>query len=120
MNLNSYIAIFFTVIFFGKFLVMDSKIMVAVFDTDEVTYVNPFCKKQNVKIQDNQTPEAVAEDNRSWDLTIDSFCNAPFKFEVFSWESRLIAEETGAYAHQTPSLPDSAKDRFYPPPRARA
>lgn len=118
MSLNSYIAIFFSVIFFGKFLVMDSKILVAVFDADEVAYVNPFCKKQNVKIQENRAPEAVAEDNQAWDLTIDSFCNAPFKFEVFSWESRVITEETRAYADQTPSLPESAKDRFYPPPRA--
>ncbi|MDX1602611.1 MAG: hypothetical protein R3209_06040 [Salinimicrobium sediminis] len=118
MNLNSYIAIFFSVIFFGKFLVMDSKILVAVFDADEISYVNPFCKKQNVKMQNNSAAKSLAEDNQSLDLTIDSFCNAPFKFDVFTWESRIITEETRAYADQTPSLPESAKDRFYPPPRA--
>ncbi|NJY64305.1 hypothetical protein HC174_16300 [Salinimicrobium sp. CDJ15-81-2] len=118
MNLNSYIAIFFSVIFFGKFLVMDSKILVAVFDADEIAYVNPFCKKQNVKTQGNNSAEALAEDKESMDLTIDSFCNAPFKFEVFTWESRIIPEETRVYLDQTLPLPESAKDRFYPPPRA--
>jgi hypothetical protein len=118
MTLNSYIAIFFSVIFFGKFLVMDSKILVAVFDADELVYVNPFCEKQNVKLQGNNSQEALAEDNKTLNLTIDSFCNAPFQFEVFTWESRAISEETRAYSHPTSSLPESAKDRFYPPPRA--
>lgn len=118
MNLNSYIAIFFSVIFFGKFLVMDSKILVTIFDADEIAYVNPFCEKQNVKIQGQNSQEDLAEDNKTLNLTIDSFCNAPFQFEVFTWESRIISEETRAYADHSPSLPESAKDRFYPPPRA--
>lgn len=118
MTFNSYIAIFFSVIFFGKFLVMDSKVLVAIFDADEIAYVNPFCKKQNVKIHDHNSQKELAEDKKSFNLTIDSFCNAPFKFEVFKWESQVLNEETGAYPHHTPTLPESAKDRFYPPPRA--
>jgi len=117
MTLNSYIAIFFSVIFFGKFLVMDSKILVA-FDADEIAYVNPFCEKQNVKKQGNNSFEALTEDDKTLNLSIDSFCNAPFKFEFFTWESGIISEETRVYAHHTPSLPESSKDRFYPPPRA--
>ena len=118
MNLNSYIAIFFSVIFFGKFLVMDSKILVAVFDADEIAYVNPFCEKQNVKIQGHNSQEDLAEDTKSLNLTIDSFCNAPFKFEVFTWEIGIISEESKAYVHLSPSFPESSKDRFYPPPRS--
>lgn len=117
MTLNSYIAIFFSVIFFGKFLMMDAKILVTIFDADEIAYVNPFCKKQNVKIFNNNSQEVITEDKKSLYLNIDSFCNAPFKFEVFTWESRFFTEETRAYTHHTPSLPESAKDRFYPPPR---
>lgn len=118
MTVKSYIAIFFLVVFFGKFLLMDSKILVAIFEADEIAYVNPFCKKQNVKIQANSLQEALAEDHKPLDLIIDSFCNATFKFEVFTWESEIITEETRTYTHYTPSLPESSKDRFYPPPRA--
>ncbi|WP_029038468.1 hypothetical protein [Salinimicrobium xinjiangense] len=118
MNLKAYIAIFFSVIFFGKFLVMDSKILVAIFDADEIAYVNPFCEKQKEKIQKDNFLETLAEDDTSLNLTIDSFCNAPFEFEVFSWESTVIPEESRTYAHHTPSLPESAEDRFYPPPQA--
>ncbi len=118
MHFKTYIAIFFSVVFFGKFLVMDSKLLVTIFDADEISYVNPFCEKQNVKIQGHSSQEDLAEDNRTLNLTLDSFCNAPFKFEVFTWESRIITEETLGFAHPSPSLPESAKDRFYPPPRA--
>ena len=117
MTLNSFIAIFFSVIFLGKFLVVDTKILMAVFDADEISYVSPFCEKQNAKIQSNNLQEVLTEDNKTLNLTIDSFCNAPFKFEVFTWESRIIIEERQKYAHHTPSLPESAKGRFYPPPR---
>lgn len=118
MNLNSYIAIFFSVIFFGKFLVMDSKILAVIFDADEISYVNKFCEKQKVKVQGQNAQEAFAEDDQSLDLTIDSFCNAPFQFEVFAWETRVLIEQTRAFADHNPSLPESAKERFYPPPRA--
>lgn len=119
MAFNYYIAVFFSVIFFGKFLVVDSKLLVAVFDADEITYVNPFCEKQNVKGQADKSVGDFTEDNQSLNLTIDSFCNPPFQFEIFTWGSRITIEEPGTYVHQTPSLPESAKDRFYPPPRHR-
>lgn len=116
MTLNSYIAIFFSVVFFGKFLVMDSKILVAIFDADEITYVNPFCEKQEVKMQ-NSNREALAENNKALTFVIHSFCNAPFKFEAFTWQYSLKTEESPEYPHHTFSLPESAINRFYPPPR---
>lgn len=117
MALNSYIAIFFTIIFVGKFLVVDSKVLSAIFDADEIAYVNPFCEKQNVKIEANNSYEALEKDSNSFNLTIDFLCNAPFKFETFTWNSRIFLEDDRAYVHHTPSLPESAKDRFYPPPK---
>ena len=118
MTLNSYIAIFFSVIFFGKFLVVDSKLLVAVFDADEISYVNPFCEKQNVKDQNAKSLATFAEDNKALNFTIDSLCHNSFKFEVYTWESKVTREEPRTFAYHTPSLTESAKDRFYPPPRA--
>ncbi|MDT0686468.1 hypothetical protein [Autumnicola psychrophila] len=97
---------------------MDSKLLAVFFDADEVAYVNPFCKKQNINTQGNNITEALAEDTGSFDLTFSFFCNAPFQFEFFNWDSGIITEETQTYAHHTPSLPESAIERFYPPPRA--
>ena len=116
MNLKTYIAIFFAIVFFGKFLMTDSKILVVIFDNDEIAFVNPFCKKQNAKIQ-GSAHESFSEDSNRLNITIDSFCNAPFKFEVFNWEYRVIPEESQPYAYLTPTLPESTQDRFYPPPK---
>lgn len=117
MHLKPYIAILFALMFFGKFLVMDSKILVLILDADEIAYVNPFCKKKNSKLHKDKQ-ESFSQDSNKFNISINSFCNTPFKFEVFTWESRIITEETRAYANHTPSLPESAKDSFYPPPRA--
>ena len=117
MNLNSYIAIFFTVIFFGKFLVMDSKILVTILDTGEITYVNPFCEKQNSKISDFNDREFLAEAGKHTNLALDTFCNSPFQVEIFNWEQSLIPQESRAYPYRTSIVPEAGNDRFYPPPK---
>ncbi|MCM4158632.1 hypothetical protein FHG64_03275 [Antarcticibacterium flavum] len=118
MNWNSYIAVVFAFIFFGKFLVMDSKFLVILLDADEVVYVNPFCKKKNAKIDGNTSPETFHIDSNQLNISMDTFCNASFKFEIFNWEYSIVTEETRAYAYHSPSLPDSTMDRSYPPPKA--
>lgn len=117
MNYQSYIAILLTFVFFGKFLVVDSRILVVLLEADEIVYVNPYCKKQNAKIEGSISPYSFAEASTTLQLAIDSFCNAPFKFEIYNWEYSVIAEESGAYAYHSPSFPDSNKDKFYPPPK---
>jgi hypothetical protein len=57
MNWKSYIAVLFAFIFFGKFLVMDSKFLVILLDADEIVYVNPFCKMKNAKINEDSSPD---------------------------------------------------------------
>ncbi len=116
MSLKSYIAIFFTVIFFGKFLVMDSKILVAVFDADEIAYVNPLCEKQHTKSAGTDH-KSFSQDSDRLNITIDSFCNTPFQFEIYNWEQKIIPEESREYAYHTPPLPESIQERFYPPPK---
>lgn len=118
MKWKSYIAVLFALIFFGKFLVMDSKFLVILLDADEVVYVNPFCKKQNAKIDGDTSPETYNVDSNQLSISMDTFCNASFEFEIFNWENSIVPEETRAYAYHSPNLPDSIMDRFYPPPKA--
>lgn len=117
MKWKSHIAILFALIFFGKFLVMDSRVLVSLFDAHEIVYVNPFCIKQNAKIAGTTHEETIDIDSHQFNITWDSFCNAPFEFEVYSWKYSILPEESGAYAYNSPSFPDSNKDRFYPPPK---
>lgn len=117
MNFKSYIAILFAIVFFGKFLVMDSKLLVVILDADEIAYINPFCKKQNAKFDGKDFQKSFIADSNHLNIIMDSFCNAPFKFELFSWDSKIIPGESQPYAHYTPSLPKTAQERFYPPPK---
>jgi hypothetical protein len=118
MKWNSYIAVVFAFIFFGKFLVMDSKFLVVFLDADEIVYVNPFCKKKNAKINADSSRDTFNMGANELSIAMDTFCNAPFKFEVYNWENSIHTEETRPYAYHSPNLPDSTRDRFYPPPKA--
>lgn len=117
MNYRSYIAVLFAIVFLGKFLVMDSRILVVILDADEIAYVNPFCKKQNAKTAGKDFQESFNGDSNHLNTTLDSFCNAPLRFEIYNWEYRIVSEESRVYGYHTPSLPESNLDRFYPPPQ---
>ncbi|WP_189603374.1 hypothetical protein [Salinimicrobium marinum] len=116
MNVKPYIAVFFAFLFFGKFLVMDSKILVAILDANEIAYVNPLCKKQHTKNAETDH-KSFSQDSDRLNITIDSFCNTPFQFEIYNWEQKIIPEESREYAYHTPPLPESVQERFYPPPK---
>ncbi|SKB95600.1 hypothetical protein SAMN05660903_03465 [Salegentibacter salinarum] len=101
---------------------MDSKFLVVLLDTDEIVYVNPFCEKQNAKqnakIDGDTSPATFTVDSNQLSISMDTFCNTSFKFEIFNWENPIVLDESRAYAYHSPSLPDSNRDRFYPPPKA--
>ena len=117
MTSNSYIALFFSLLFLGKFLLMDSRILLTFSDAGTVTYVNPFCEKQQVKDEVEALGDYLEEDSRSFSLSFDFYCNPPYNFEVFQWEPLPIHKGSPEYSHPRFYLPESAQDRFYPPPR---
>lgn len=118
MILNSHIAVFFALVFFGKFLVVDSKFLTSFLEPEEVVYINPFCKELHGEIfLEDSTEKTYFEDGWAAGITIDSFCNAPFQFEIFSWEQRNLWEELPFCTSPTPSLSGRVQGRFYPPPQ---
>lgn len=118
MDLKPYIALLFFLVFIGKFLIVDAKILVAVLDTNEISYVNPYCKNRDGKANQGQTQENSFEASGDMAFQMDSICNALFKFEVFAWESKIIVEEPKMDSYYNTSIPEPVQDRFYPPPRA--
>lgn len=117
MNSKSYIAVFFAIVFFGKFLMMDSSVLVAIIDSDEIVNVNPLCIKQNAKKIEGRAEGSFSVDSKKSITTIPSFCNAPFNFDISNWEFHIVPEESQPYAYHTPILPELTQDRFYPPPK---
>ncbi len=117
MDLKPYIAVFFAVVFFGKFLMMDSKVLGFILDSSEIAYVNPFCEKQKAGFDENGVLPDLLPASPSLTIAIDSFCNAPFHFEKVQWEHIFVKHTFQHYPYTSPNPPQIFRDSFYPPPK---
>lgn len=117
MELKPYIAIFFTVIFFGKFLLLDAKFMENIFDSNEVAYVNPFCEKNKTETKATGLSQDLFPESKTPGIAIDSICNAPFHFEIITWNHIKVQAMYQDYSYTSPGIPQIFQDSFYPPPK---
>ncbi len=117
MDLKPYIAIFFTVIFFGKFVMVDAKFLDGILDSHEVAYVNPFCEKNKTEVSDSGVPQDLLPESKTQSIAIDSFCNAPFHFEIITWNHIKVQAIYQHYSYTFPGTPQIFRDSFYPPPK---
>lgn len=117
MILKSYIAIFIALVFSGKALVLDSRIFIAILAAEEITYVNPLCQKKEFKNHKSSSEDIFPEASNGFHITMTSFCNAPFKMDLFSWDLTPVPEKFPVYAFPSPSLPENNPLRIYRPPQ---
>lgn len=116
MDLKPYIAIFFTVIFFGKFLLLDAKFLEGILDSHEVAYVNPFCENKN-EVKESGILQDLLPESKTQSIAIDSFCNAPFHFDLLTWDNIKPQAIYQHYTYTSPGIPQIFRDSFYPPPK---
>ena len=94
---------------------MDSKLFGVFVDAEEITIVNPFCKK----LQPNTPGEEQRYDEASLfsNISVNVICASPFQFETFS--EPIAFTETNYQKHnaQTQPIISTFKDKFYPPPK---
>ena len=117
MDIKSYIAVFFAIIFFGKFLLLDAKFLEGILDSHEVAYVNPLCEKNKTEVKESGIPKDLFPASTSQSIAIDTFCNAPFHFEIIKWQHMLEQPTFQFYSYTTPGAPQIFRDSFYPPPK---
>ncbi|MEP6263080.1 MAG: hypothetical protein ABJ092_15995 [Gillisia sp.] len=117
MDTKSYIAVFFALIFFGKFLMLDAKFLEGILDSNEIAYVNPFCEKNNTEVSESGIFQDLLPESKTQSISIDNFCNAPFHFEIVTWEHMFEQPTFQFYSYTTPGTPQIFQDRFYPPPK---
>jgi hypothetical protein len=115
MQIKSYIAIFFVVVFLGKFITIDSKFLGVIFDSDEITFVNPFCKKQQLNThKEGQSFNEATLNNISFNV----ICASPFQFKIDNYPIGITASNYQKHNYQTQSIMSAYRDKFYPPPKA--
>lgn len=108
---------FFAIVFFGKFLMMDSKLRGLLLDVEEVAYVNPFCKNKKAKSSDKDSTINFSSDSKIPAIAIDEFCNAVFNFEVVQWHLKIAAPNYHPSNYTGLSLLEAHMQKFYPPPQ---
>lgn len=113
MQWKPYISIFFTLVFLGKFLSVDSALPQLFFDAEDIVFVNPFCEKRNAQSSD----ETYSETTSNTIVTVGEVCTSVFQFEFSHWEKTVFSANFQKPKHKTPSLISVYGDKFYPPPR---
>ncbi|NEW79715.1 MAG: hypothetical protein GZ086_09915 [Gelidibacter sp.] len=94
---------------------MDSKILGVIVDSEEITLVNPFCKK----LQPNTHKEIQSFDEASLfnNITVYVICASPFQFETFNYQIVFTEPNYQKHNDQTQSIISTCQDKFYPPPK---
>lgn len=115
MQIKSYIAIFFVAVFLGKFITIDSKFLGVFVDSEEITIVNPFCKKlQPNTLKEIQNFEEASLFNN---IAVHVICASPFQFEIYNESIAFAAPNYQKPNYQNQSIISNYLDKFYLPPK---
>lgn len=117
MKLKSYIAIFFMVVFFGKSLLVDTNFLGSILNTKEIVYINPFCENKKVDVLKSGSNKDLIPAANVLIIPIDSYCNAPFQFELSGWTLFEVKANYLCYNYTSPEFFETFSDKFYPPPQ---
>lgn len=112
-QLNSYIACFFLLVFFGKLLSVDSALPQVFFGGETITFINPFCEKRNAKPFDEPHVEPSSQTN----IAIGEMCTSLFQFEFPQWEASALALNFQPPQHKAASSTPVFQDELSPPPK---
>jgi hypothetical protein len=115
MQIKSYIAIFFVAVFLGKFITMDSKLLGVIFDSNEITFVNPLCKKQ--LLNTNEEGQSLNQASLVNNINVNVICTSPFQFKIDNYPIAIAEHNYQEHNYQTQSIINTYRDKFYPPPK---
>ncbi|UAB84396.1 hypothetical protein INR75_19960 [Zunongwangia sp. SCSIO 43204] len=115
MNFKIYIAILLSLIFFGKSLVLDTKLLGSILEADGIVLVNPLCKKQNAK---NSEEHSLTESSSVVILSTDLLCNTPFYLLTTRWQETIKKPTFQDYSYINPAVISTYFSKNYPPPKA--
>jgi len=115
---KTYITVLLTFIFLAKFTAIDANALNALFSGNDVTFVNPYCKKKNSSAQTNKTTSFSQVDlATSQVIDLNGFCTSQFQFELFTWETKIPKPVAVFNEHISSNLSYLYLDIVSPPPR---
>lgn len=78
--LKPYIAVIFLTVFLTKNTLVDAKLLVVFMSSNDITFVNPFCKK--VQSENSEDKQFVSQDSQTTVIPFSAFCTPQFQFET--------------------------------------
>lgn len=117
MKINSYIAVFFTLVFLGKFLMLDSKFLGSIMETENIAWVNSFCENNPFNSSEEDKAADLEQASNILVLNADAICNAPFDFFDQKWQEPQPESNFQHYNYRNPSVTSAHPYKFYPPPK---
>lgn len=114
MQIKSYIAIFLAVVFFGKFLMLDAKVLNSILDAEGIALVNPFCKKKVQKSADDKT---FTQNSSVLVISSDAMCKPAFNIAKITWFETEKINNFQDYSYLNPAVISTYFSKNYPPPR---
>ena len=105
------------VVFFGKSLLVDTNFLGSILNTKEIVYINPFCENKKVDVLKSGSNKDLIPQANVLIIPIDSYCNAPFQFELSGWTHFEVKANYLRYNYTSPEFFETFSDKFYPPPQ---
>ncbi|SFN76855.1 hypothetical protein [Salegentibacter flavus] len=117
MKINSYIAIFFTLVFLGKFFMLDSKFLGSILETENIAWVNSYCENNLLNSSEENKSADFEQAANALVINADAICNSPFNFSSLNWPAAQAEPNFQYYDYRNPAVISAYHDKFYPPPK---
>lgn len=115
MKFKNYIALVLAIIIFAKFIAIDSRLLGAVFNSNQITLVKTSCKFNG--FSSSNFPDTLSESPSGHIISLHSFCNSFFDFKLE--KCTLESEEFNFHRFNSPlaGLHAIFDNRISPPPK---
>ncbi|MCC8361308.1 hypothetical protein [Salinimicrobium sediminilitoris] len=114
MGFKNYIAAFFVLLFLGKMVSIDAKLLGIIYSASEVTLVNNMCPKQQL---DNDSPDEFAQADLESHFEFDYLCQVAFDFKPDEEVNTVTHNNFKKHSYRAPGIFSISRDKFYPPPK---
>ncbi|PVW12348.1 hypothetical protein [Marixanthomonas spongiae] len=101
-----------------KLVAIDANGLNALFNGKGISFVKPFCEKENFQESTDKTADFSQIDfGSSQIVALTGVCTSQFQFELFSWESTILSPITVLNTNFSSNLSYPYLDNDSPPPR---
>jgi hypothetical protein len=116
VKLKTHIALLFTIVFLGKFIMIDANLISQFYDTDAISVLKPFCKKKQVVPSIGEEHFIDGANHSSFDIELMSFCTSLYSQELEEKENAEIQHQMWVQQNR-PALVSAIFDISSPPPQ---